>query len=66
MKLTWVDAVDLEAKGDKYFKALQAIKNADGILIPGGFGIRGTEGKITACKYAREFGIPFLGVCLGL
>jgi len=42
------------------------VKSADGILIPGGFGVRGTEGKIAAVKYARENSVPFLGVCLGL
>ncbi len=41
------------------------LKGCNGVLIPGGFGIRGVEGKIIAAKYARENGIPFLGVCLG-
>lgn len=41
------------------------LDGADGVLIPGGFGIRGVEGKITAAEYARTHGIPFLGVCLG-
>ena len=38
----------------------------DGILVPGGFGNRGTEGKIIAIKYARENNVPFLGICLGM
>ena len=38
----------------------------DGVLIPGGFGIRGVEGKVAAVQYAREHGVPFLGICLGL
>ena len=38
----------------------------DGVLIPGGFGVRGVEGKIDAVRYARERGVPFLGICLGL
>ena len=42
------------------------LKDVDGILVPGGFGIRGTEGKIAVCKYARENNIPFLGICLGM
>ena len=42
------------------------LKNYDGILVPGGFGNRGIEGKITAIKYARENKIPFLGICLGM
>jgi len=41
------------------------LEEADGVLIPGGFGSRGTEGKIQAIKYARENKVPFLGVCLG-
>ena len=43
-----------------------ALKNVDGILIPGGFGDRGSEGKIAAIRYARENGIPFFGICLGM
>jgi CTP synthase len=42
------------------------LENADGILIPGGFGVRGIEGKINAARMARERGIPFLGICLGM
>ena len=42
------------------------LKQVDGILVPGGFGTRGIEGKIAAVRYARENGIPFLGICLGL
>ena len=44
----------------------EALKHLDGILIPGGFGDRGIEGKIRSIQYAREFRIPFLGICLGL
>lgn len=42
------------------------MQGADGILVPGGFGDRGVEGKILAAKYARENKIPFLGICLGM
>src|SRR5581483_8388280 len=42
------------------------LKQADGILIPGGFGDRGSEGKIAAIRYARENRIPFFGICLGM
>ena len=42
------------------------MSEADGILIPGGFGTRGIEGKVTTIRYAREKGIPFLGLCLGM
>ncbi len=53
----WVDSEDLEKSELKL--------DVDGILIPGGFGIRGTEGKIKAINYARENNIPFLGICFG-
>jgi CTP synthase len=46
--------------------AASALKGVDGIVIPGGFGIRGIEGKINTSRYARENGIPILGLCLGL
>lgn len=49
----------------EYDKAWETVKAADGILIPIGFGNRGTEGMIAAAKYAREKKIPFLGICLG-
>lgn len=42
------------------------LQGADGILVPGGFGDRGVEGKILASKYARENNVPFLGICLGM
>lgn len=45
---------------------LEALKNADGILVPGGFGERGLEGKLQAVRYARENNVPYLGICLGL
>ncbi len=56
--IDWVDSDDqrLEARFEK----------ADGILVPGGFGQRGVEGKIEAVRYAREHGVPFLGICLGM
>jgi len=56
-----IDAEDLEKKN-----GLAALKNLDGILVPGGFGDRGTEGKIAAARYAREKKIPYYGLCLGL
>ena len=55
------DAEDLEKKG-----GLAKLKGLDGILVPGGFGDRGTEGKIAAARYAREKKIPYYGLCLGL
>ncbi len=56
-----IDAEDLEKKG-----GLNILRKLDGILVPGGFGDRGTEGKIAAAKYAREHKIPYYGLCLGL
>src|SRR5205814_4573407 len=44
----------------------EALAAADGILIPGGFGVRGVEGKVAAVQFAREHRVPFLGICLGL
>lgn len=56
-----VDAEDIERDGPEKYLA-----NVSGILVPGGFGDRGTEGKITATRYAREHQIPYLGLCLGM
>jgi CTP synthase len=56
-----IDAEDLEKKN-----GLARLKGLDGILVPGGFGDRGTEGKIAAARYAREHKIPYYGLCLGL
>jgi CTP synthase len=59
--LFWVDS---EALGEH--EGAELLADADGILIPGGFGVRGIEGKINAARIARERGIPFLGICLGM
>ena len=56
----------IEAEKIEQEAAEMLLKNVDGILIPGGFGDRGSEGKITAIRYARENRIPFLGICLGM
>jgi CTP synthase len=56
-----IDAEDLEKKG-----GLALLRGLDGVLVPGGFGDRGTEGKIAAAKYAREHLVPYYGLCLGL
>lgn len=50
----------------KHEQSWKLLREADGILVPGGFGDRGVEGKIIAAKYAREHKKPFLGICLGL
>jgi CTP synthase len=57
----WVDAEDMTLD-----EARDALGGVDGVLVPGGFGSRGWEGKILACRVAREDGIPYLGICLGM
>ncbi|KFD68234.1 hypothetical protein M514_03134 [Trichuris suis] len=54
------------AQPEKHKQALELLNSADGILVPGGFGDRGIEGKIAACRFARENKKPFLGICLGM
>ena len=61
VSIRWVDS---EAVTDE--NAPELLAGADGILVPGGFGDRGIEGKISAIRYAREGGVPFLGICLGM
>ncbi|MBT5824048.1 CTP synthase, partial [Candidatus Peregrinibacteria bacterium] len=63
LDLIWVDSEKLEEKDEK---AWETLESSAGILVPGGFGIRGTEGKILAAKYARKNKVPYLGICLGL
>ncbi|MET0493817.1 MAG: gamma-glutamyl-gamma-aminobutyrate hydrolase family protein, partial [Actinoplanes sp.] len=58
----WVPSDDCDTPAG----AAAALKGVDGIVIPGGFGIRGIEGKINTSRYARENGVPILGLCLGL
>ena len=62
LKIKWVDS----EKVIKENNLSEKLEGADGILIPGGFGIRGIDGKIAIAKYARENNIPFFGICLGL
>jgi CTP synthase len=57
----WVDAEDMTLE-----EARAELAGVDGVLVPGGFGSRGWEGKILACRVAREDGIPYLGICLGM
>jgi CTP synthase len=61
--LHYVDSEALEAASDDVSRVLG---DCDAVLVPGGFGERGTEGKIAAIKYAREKGVPFFGICLGM
>ena len=61
IKIKWINAVDIENTEPK-----NLLSDVDAIIVPGGFGERGIEGKISAIKYARENKIPFLGICLGM
>lgn len=60
VNIKYIDSQDVETKG------VDILKGLDGILVPGGFGYRGVEGKILTAKYARENNIPYLGICLGM
>jgi CTP synthase len=61
LEITWLASDDLEGTDLE-----AALGDLDGILVPGGFGVRGVEGKINAIRFARERNVPFLGICLGL
>jgi len=61
VRVRWVEAGEVETRG-----AEESLAEVDGVLVPGGFGERGIEGKIEAARYARERGIPYFGLCLGL
>lgn len=60
INIKYIDSEDIEENG------IECLKNIDAILVPGGFGTRGVEGKIEAVKFARENKIPYLGICLGM
>lgn len=61
VKIRWVNAEEIEQLGAETY-----LQNVSGVIVPGGFGIRGIEGKIKAVEYARTQNIPFLGLCLGM
>lgn len=61
VKISWVEAEDLEKRGLE-----RNLRDKDGILVPGGFGLRGIEGKILAAGYARKKKVPYFGICLGM
>ncbi len=61
VKIKWINSEELENK-----KAAKELSGISGIIVPGGFGERGTQGKLMAIKYARENNIPFLGICYGM
>ena len=61
VEIVWVDAESLRPEEIRH-----KLEAADGILVPGGFGVRGIEGKVMAVRYARENHVPFFGICLGM
>src|SRR3546814_9927476 len=61
VNLKWLESQDIERDG-----AAKVLEGLDGILVPGGFGDRGFEGKVLAAQYARENDIPYLGICYGM
>ncbi len=61
VEICWVDSEEIEEKGAEYL-----LKDCDSVLVAGGFGSRGVEGKIQAIQYARENKVPYLGICLGM
>mmetsp|Transcript_11687 Transcript_11687/g.16586 ORF Transcript_11687/g.16586 Transcript_11687/m.16586 type:complete len:424 (+) Transcript_11687:1028-2299(+) len=71
LKIEWIVASDLDENDSDTTNEIREnawskLKKCDGIVVPGGFGTRGFEGKIAAIKYARESGTPYLGICLGM
>ena len=60
VNISYIESRDIEERG------VECLKGVDGIVVPGGFGDRGIEGKIEAVRYARENGVPYLGICLGM
>jgi len=71
LSISWVDSSSLEPNiqqldSKRYDSAWQALKSAQGVLVPGGFGTRGIEGKIAAAGYCRSSKVPYLGICVGL
>ena len=60
INITYLDSEEIEEKG------VEVLRDMNAILVPGGFGTRGVEGKIQAIRYARENGVPYLGICLGM
>lgn len=60
VNIEYIDSEEIETNG------VDSLKHLDAVLVPGGFGRRGTEGKIAAIRYAREAKVPYLGICLGM
>ncbi len=66
LDLQWINAEDLSAEGEAKTNALKKLSEMDGVVVPGGFGLRGVEGKIAAADYCLENDKPYLGLCLGM
>ena len=70
-RVVWIESADLEVQlrvtdPARYDRAWSTLRSAGGVLVPGGFGDRGVEGKVLAAGYCRDHNLPFLGICLGL
>jgi len=63
INMQWIDTTEMDPNDGEQVAAL--LGNLDGVIVPGGFGVRGTEGKIACVKYCRENHVPYLGICLG-
>lgn len=66
IEIEWINSEEFEHAEHGYKRAQERLRNAHGIVVPGGFGDRGIEGKIQAARYAREHNIPYLGLCYGM
>lgn len=64
--IDWLDAAEFEPRNKQYRTNLKKLSSYNGVIVPGGFGARGVEGKIRVIKYVRENKIPFLGICYGM
>jgi CTP synthase len=64
VEIDWIDTTRMPP-GREYEDATAKLEGLDGVIVPGGFGVRGTEGKIACVRYCREHGLPYLGICLG-
>jgi CTP synthase len=66
VKMRWLESDRLDKVQPGYEETREVLESVSGILVPGGFGIRGIEGKVNAARYAREKGVPYFGICLGM
>ncbi len=64
LEMRWIDTTDLD-ENDIDAQVAEKLQGVDGVIVPGGFGVRGTEGKIACVAYCRQRGLPYLGICLG-